>query len=87
MLSAEFTSVTAADKFTRHLDSIKNIKGEIKSFIVQDFDIQTKNNITIATFCYRVRYENDISSDTLVFIKDTTDDYKILLFKQNFLLN
>ena len=84
LLSDEFIAATQPQEFVNYLNFLDTTKGKIKSYTIEDIKIETKNEITTAVFSLRVRYETDVSLDTLILIQHNQDTFKILLLKQKF---
>ncbi len=80
LCSQEFLDVTSEEEFVDMLDYMDSQFGELLSYSSNNFSVKTVNGNRIASFTYKVKYDNKTTRDSIVLIKKS-DDFKIMYYQ------
>lgn len=78
-MSEKIYDFSSEEEIRSSLKNLDESMGKLDSYKSTGFNISTKNGQTIASFSYKVIYNNGVMRDSLALLKES-DSYKIIYY-------
>jgi hypothetical protein len=78
-MSEKIYDFSSEEEIRSSLEALDGSMGELNSYKSTGFNISTDNGQTVASFTYKVIYDNGVMTDSLALLKES-DSYKIIYY-------